>query len=532
MAGNFVGNTFGTWNVLGWSGTDLYKCKCGLCGFERDIRGYYLKRKPPQCSCQKNDILHKKFGDLEVIEKLDDGIVKCKCSCGNVITVHRRYLQNGSKKSCGHEKTGSTSKLIDITGKDFGNWHVDQYYGNKLWYCTCTICGREKRIRGHLLRGNPPNCVCQTQEIIANKNLEKYGVRSLKQLNCGRTPEQIELYSSKENLGAVIDKLTVDGKRPTVREVSEYLHLDATSTIRFIRKYKLDDKVQIGVYRSHYETDLEKMFPCKHISDRSVLHGMEIDLYYPEQKFGIEFNGDYWHSELQKDTLYHQRKSLMASKAGVHLVQIFEYEWKSDKMRDKLVYLLGKSINVNSDSIIHARDCSVVYVGKEAADIFLDAYHLQGTAPASTRIGLLYKDELVGLMTFGKPRFSSDYDSEIIRLAFKQGVTVVGGAERMFAHYINEADVKTVISYCDMSKFTGNVYMNLGFKLAGISHPNYKWVNILNGNVLTRYQTMKSTLVEKGLGTENQTEDEIMHGLNFYKVYDCGNYVFSYIKKD
>ena len=43
---------------------------------------------------------------------------------------------------------------------------------------------------------------------------------------------------------------------------------------------------------------------------------------------------------------------------------------------------------------------------------------------------------------------------------------------------------------------------------------------------------MKSTLVEKGLGTENQTEDEIMHGLNFYKVYDCGNYVFSYIKKD
>ena len=259
---------------------------------------------------------------------------------------------------------------------------------------------------------------------------------------------------------------------------------------------------------------------------------MEIDLYYPEQKFGIEFNGDYWHSELQKDTLYHQRKSLMASKAGVHLVQIFEYEWKNDKMRDKLVYLLGKSINGNSDSIVHARDCSVVSVGKEAADIFLDAYHLQGTAPASTRIGLLYKDELVGLMTFGKPRFSSDYDSEIIRLAFKQGVTVVGGAERMFAHYIKEADVKTVVSYCDMSKFTGNVYMNLGFKLAGISHPNYKWVNILNGNVLTRYQTMKSTLVEKGLGTENQTEDEIMHGLNFYKVYDCGNYVFSYIKKD
>ena len=62
MAVDFIGNTFGAWNVLGWSGTDLYKCKCSLCDFEKDIRGYCLKRKPPQCPCQKNDTLHKKFG--------------------------------------------------------------------------------------------------------------------------------------------------------------------------------------------------------------------------------------------------------------------------------------------------------------------------------------------------------------------------------------------------------------------------------------------------------------------------------------
>ena len=43
-------------------------------------------------------------------------------------------------------------------------------------------------------------------------------------------------------------------------------------------------------------------------NDRSILNGKELDLYYPEKKIAIEFNGDYWHNENHKPRDYHYNK--------------------------------------------------------------------------------------------------------------------------------------------------------------------------------------------------------------------------------
>ena len=80
----------------------------------------------------------------------------------------------------------------------------------------------------------------------------------------------------------------------------------------------------------------------------------------------------------------------------------------------------------------------------------------------------------------------------------------------------------TVISYCDISKFTGDVYERLGFTFNGITEPNYRWVDKEN-RVIPRYKTMKSNLVKKGLGNESETEVEIMYRLGYIRVFDCGN---------
>lgn len=645
MAGNFVGNTFGTWNVLGAHGADWYSCKCSLCGFEKDIRGYYLKRKPPQCSCQKNDILHKKFGELEVIEKLDNGIVKCKCSCGNVITVHRRYLQNGSKKSCGHDKTGSTSKLIDITGQDFGDWHVICYYKDKFWCCKCNKCGAERLIRGHLLRngtaipckhtgrepavikkfgewevidrvegttkwrckcscgavkdieaaallsgaskscghattglidltgktfgnwkvlgladyrvgsitlwkcecqcenhtirnissyalrsGASKSCGCLTDSIRRESNLDKYGVRYPSQIGTSRTKEQLDMVKDRESIVAAINSF---GYMPRTLELANLLGLDRTSTMGYIHRYSLEDIVDIGIKPvSHYEKDILDMFPGAIMSDRKVLSGKEIDLYYPDAKFGIEFNGDYWHSELKKDNNYHQQKSLAAINAGISLLHIFEYEWNNDKTRDKLIDLINHRLNSSAMRVEYARNCNVQFIDADTANKFLDDNHLQGKAAASVRLGLVSNNELLGLMTLGTPRFRSDAQYELIRLAFKKSTAVVGGAEKLFKHFIDMYDPNSIVSYCNIAKFSGNVYSRLGFKLDSITKPGYVWVNPQDGKVLSRYQTMKNRLVEAGLGTAEQSESDVMHELGYLRVYDCGNYVFSYIKKD
>ena len=65
----------------------------------------------------KEDLTNKKFGRLTVIERSDDiereghkpvPTWKCKCECGNVVTVRGHQLKTGKTKSCGclnREKT-------------------------------------------------------------------------------------------------------------------------------------------------------------------------------------------------------------------------------------------------------------------------------------------------------------------------------------------------------------------------------------------------------------------------------------------
>ena len=43
-------------------------------------------------------------------------------------------------------------------------------------------------------------------------------------------------------------------------------------------------------------------------SDRSLINPYELDIYLPEKKIAIEFNGLYWHGEKQKGKDYHEKK--------------------------------------------------------------------------------------------------------------------------------------------------------------------------------------------------------------------------------
>lgn len=63
------------------------------------------------------------------------------------------------------------SKLIDMTGQDFGFWHVikrveNDKYGKAMWLCHCTACNKvDKIIPGSRLRqGNSTNCGCRRIE--------------------------------------------------------------------------------------------------------------------------------------------------------------------------------------------------------------------------------------------------------------------------------------------------------------------------------------------------------------------------------
>ena len=102
-------------------------------------------------------------------------------------------------------------------------------------------------------------------------------------------------------------------------------------------------------------------------------------------------------------------------------------------------------------------------------------------------------------------------------------MAIIGGAQKLYKAFLRDKDPVSVITYSDLSKFYGNVYIKLGFNLDSkyITPPNYVWVR--GNEVLSRYQTQKSKLIEHGLDKYGETELEIMENLGYDKIYDCGN---------
>ena len=62
-------------------------------------------------------------------------------------------------------------------------------------------------------------------------------------------------------------------------------------------------------------------------NSRTIIAPFELDLYYPEKKIAIEYNGDYWHSTIFKDKDYHYNKFINCLNNGILLASIFESEW-------------------------------------------------------------------------------------------------------------------------------------------------------------------------------------------------------------
>ena len=133
------------------------------------------------------------------------------------------------------------------------------------------------------------------------------------------------------------------------------------------------------------------------------------------------------------------------------------------------------------------------------------------------------------------PRFDKNAQYEILRLAWNSNYAVIGGTEKMFKCFVSKYNPESVITYVDISKFSGMCYINLGFKKHQdnfITEPNYKWVHAYENYVLSRYQTQKNILIKNGLCTDDDTEDSTMERAGFLKIYDSGNAKFIWEKGD
>lgn len=249
-----------------------------------------------------------------------------------------------------------------------------------------------------------------------------------------------------------------------------------------------------------------------HVPEYNIL--IEIDPTYTHNTFGNHWNQNGLYPE------YHLKKTQIAENSGYRCIHVFDWDdW------DKIVDMLRPK------KTIYARDTKVFKLYKPACDEFLNEFHLQGTCKGQLLLlGLVYSGELVEVMTFGKSRYSRSHDIELLRLCTRSGYNVIGGASKLFKHAVKYYDINNVVSYCDRSKFSGDVYSKLGMTLIRTTPPQEVWSRgdqRITANLLRQRGYDQLFKTNYGKGTSNEI---LMLENGWLPVYDCGQYVYEYHK--
>lgn len=240
--------------------------------------------------------------------------------------------------------------------------------------------------------------------------------------------------------------------------------------------------------------------------NRTVLGGLHIDIWAPDRGIGVEYHGGFWHTQKRVGNK-HREKWERAEKAGVRLIQMFDFEWldRRSAAENRLRALFG------SDAAIAARKCELRSVSVAEANAFCKEYHTQGSSVRHKAAYGLYSDgALVSCMTFDLSRYSTQ-GWELLRFASKGRVT--GAFGKLFSAFLREHNPDLVTSYCDLRWGTGGVYKANGFVLDGVTAPDYWYVS--KDKRVSRYAAQ--------MRPKGQTESQWAEENGYEKVLGVGH---------
>lgn len=233
--------------------------------------------------------------------------------------------------------------------------------------------------------------------------------------------------------------------------------------------------------------------------DKKQIYPFQIDIYLENRKIGFEFNGMFWHSELNGKTQnYHLDKLLLAEKNGIELFHIFEdyWEYKKDIVKSKIEHILQKS-----KQKIYARKCIVSEVSSNAANKFYKENSFKIKSKGKLHFALKYNNEIVSCMSFSR----NDSNFILEDFVVKKFCHIPGAFSRLLKK-VEIYNPKTITSIVDRTIFKKDTFLKNGFTLLETTEPKCFLVNA---------KTRKRLSIETTPKTEKT-----------FKIWDCGNLVF------
>jgi hypothetical protein len=194
------------------------------------------------------------------------------------------------------------------------------------------------------------------------------------------------------------------------------------------------------------------------LNDRSVITPLELDIWLPNKKIAIEYNGTFWHgySKYTDIPLFEfkkriETKRILCEKQNIRLITIDECDYilKKDVYNRFLIDLILPRKR------IFARKCEIKVISIQQAREFCEYYHVNGFRSGKDKLGLFYNNELICVAIFAK--YKNDY--ECIRLCYKTGVDVIGGWAKIQKHF-----GKKFLHYVNLKFFPGENKTGIGYR--------------------------------------------------------------------
>ena len=430
------------------------------------------------------------------------------------------------------------------------HWYIPWFTQEKaviIPTLSCPVCAWSSKdlnnISGSLTKHVEKEHISITEFITQYPDYEKYFLKqqnTLSRNNLFKESEDNyivckicdEPYKSISNTHLLLHGLTVDEYR---NKFGKNSLVSTNLKNEFIRNLN-NAEIPLS-YRSKAEIEIAEFIESLGINlkigDKKQLNGIELDIFLPDNKIAIEYNGLYWHSEKRGKTKhYHNDKTKKCLDKGIRLIHIFSDEWltKKEIIKNRIKNLLNKN-----DKKIYARKCEIIIPNKEEKKIYLNENHLQGNDKSSIFYGLKYENKIVAIISFGalrnvmgnKNKNKNEY--ELYRYASNN---VTGGFSKLLNHFLKTINPNRIITYADRNWSPSNdfcFYGDKGFRFIGETKPNYSYTKRYDVRE-HRFNYRKDKLVTLGYD-KTKSESTIMFELGYDRVWDTGNLKYELNKK-
>ena len=247
--------------------------------------------------------------------------------------------------------------------------------------------------------------------------------------------------------------------------------------------------------------------------DREQISPLELDVYVPDLKLGIEYNGTYFHSEKHCSFERHRKKFLACQKEGIRLFAIYEDEWndKREIVQSMILSRIGLTTKLN------ARCLSIIQVSGEHVKDFFNENHIDGHARCKVAFCLIDSDcRIISALSLRKPFHKSlNNKLEVARFATlknHQCRGALGKLTKVAVSYAIENKIDGLITYVDERVGVGESYQKVGWNCINNGSENFFWL-LKNGKRVNRFQVR----AQKG-----KSEKEVAQEIGAIKVFGYG----------